>query len=119
MQLLNDPKYRALPAEERVNKRASLLPRRIGTPGAFDENKLQIHYAWAIQCRLGEKSYGEIAKDYNVADFTIVRDGIETILKRLPPLEFVPKRNSWRKAVGFLLATLRKDSPALSLVVNR
>jgi hypothetical protein len=85
--------------------RPGLLPRRMGAP--VNENKLRGRYAWAIQCRLGGKSYRQIAKENNITDFTIVRDGIEFIMNKLPAPEFVAAR--FRKAIQGLRATLTAD----------
>ena len=93
--------------------RRNLLPRRMGAP--VDENKLRGRYAWAIQCRLGENSYRQIAEENNIADFTIVRDGIEFIMNKLPPPEFVAAR--FRKPIQLLRATLTADySPSIAVL---
>jgi hypothetical protein len=91
---------------------AELLPRRMGTP--VDENKLKIRYSWAIQCRLGEKSYRQIAKEKNVADFTIVRDGIEFVIKKLPAPDLVAPR--FQSPIQLLHDALKNSSPSIGVL---
>jgi hypothetical protein len=60
-----------------------------------DEDILRTRFSWAIQYYLGreeEASYRKIAEKNGIADFTIVRDGIDFIVEKIPAPELVPKR---------------------------
>jgi hypothetical protein len=89
---------------------AKLLPRQMGRP--VDENQLKIRHSWAIQHLLGGKSYRQIAKDDNVADFTIVRDGIEFIIKKLPAPDLVHSQ----RVIQLLHDALKEPSPSIEVL---
>jgi hypothetical protein len=76
----------------RLRSPEKFLARR-GRP--VDEDTLRTRFSWAIQYYLGreeEASYRKIAEKNGIADFTIVRDGIDFIVEKIPAPELVPKR---------------------------
>lgn len=78
---------------------ASLATPKPGRP--VDKDALAAAYGWAVQYYFGNKSYRQIAKENDV-DFTTVRDGIGSVVSRLPEPKLVAVR--FQPDVQLLLA---------------
>jgi len=90
------------------------LEARLPSPGAgqfMSEKNLTIAFSWAIQNRLGRKSYREIGKE-NSVHFTTVSDKIEYLMEKLPPPHLVRSRS--RQVIKLLFDARKAAFPVSS-----
>jgi transcriptional regulator with XRE-family HTH domain len=96
-------------AYQRVHGMQSCPPERPPTHRPVSLESLQRHFAWTVQNKILDDTYGKIAKNDDAGKSTVVH-GIEFVMTHLPELEMIPE--GFHDLISRLRASRKTGKPA-------